>query len=154
MKNFVIILVDYNLRAVYYVGVFWLFRSHHPLRHAKSFKFAFKGIFHALINEPNFRIQILIALYAVFMGIFFKISGLEWAILVLTMGLLLSAEMINTVVEEIMDYLFPEQHDIAKVIKDLAAGFVLVISIAALIILVLIFGQDTRDLMVNYHKGS
>lgn len=116
-----------------------VFKTHHPIRHAKSFKFAFKGILHALLNEANFRIQVIIAIATVIVGTYYKITNVEWALITLTMGFLLTAEMVNTVVEELMDHMFKEQHDVARVIKDLSAGFVLTAAVATLIILFLIF---------------
>lgn len=115
------------------------FKSHHPIRHAKSFKYAFEGIFHALINEPNFRIQIIIVAVSVAMGYNFKISNTEWGLLTISMGLLLVAEMVNTVVEEAVDQVTRDFHEGAKVIKDLSAGFVLITAFVALIIMGLIF---------------
>jgi diacylglycerol kinase len=118
-----------------------VFMSHHPLRHARSFKHAFEGIWHALLNEANFRVQILIVFAACSLGVFYRISNTEWGLLVLSMGALLAAEIINTVVEEFIDVLIKEQHEGAKVIKDMSAGFVLIAAAAALVILYLIFGQ-------------
>jgi undecaprenol kinase len=118
-----------------------LLKSHHPLRHARSFKFAFQGIFHALLNEANFRVQVVIVIIATVFGIHFKISNIEWALLIITMGSLLSAEMINTAIEEFIDALIKEYHDGAKVIKDVSAGFVLITAIIALLVLILIFGH-------------
>lgn len=118
-----------------------IFQSHHPIRHAKSFKYAFEGIFHALINEPNFRIQLIIVALTVYFGNKFKINSTEWGILSIVLGLLLSAEILNTVVEEVMDHFYKEENGAVKVIKDLSAGFVLVTSITALINLILIFGH-------------
>ena len=117
-----------------------LFNNKHPLRRADSFKYAFEGIFHALFNEPNFRIQMVIVLVSVTFGFYFNISNVEWAILTISLGLLLSAEMINTVVEEVIDYFIKEDHEGAKVIKDLSAGFVLIAAGIAAVILGLIFG--------------
>jgi len=121
--------------------MFELLKSHHPMRHAKSFKHAFEGIFHALLHEANFRVQVMIVFLAVLFGIRLKISNTEWGLLTISMGLLLTAEMVNTVVEEFIDNLIQEYHDGAKVIKDLSAGFVLITAIVALIILYLIFGH-------------
>jgi len=115
--------------------------SHHPLRHAGSLKFALKGIWHAFLNEPNFRVQIIITLVAGFLGFRFNISAIEWALLVLAMGSLLSAEIINTVIEEFMDHLIKEHHEGARIIKDLSAGFVLTTSLMTLTILLLIFSK-------------
>lgn len=116
-----------------------IFHSHHPIRHANSFKYAFEGLFHALLNEPNFRLQLIIVFIAVFLGRHYNISHVEWGLLILSMGALLAAEMTNTVVEELIDTLIKEYHEGAKIIKDLSAGFVLTTSFTALAILLLIF---------------
>ena len=118
-----------------------LFKKHHPVRHVKSFKYAFEGIFHALINEANFRIQVITAILAVIMGIYYQISNIEWGLLIISMGVLLSAEMVNTVIEEIIDNFVQHQDQTAKIIKDLGSGFVLVTGIATLLVLFLIFGH-------------
>jgi len=117
-----------------------ILKSHHPARQAKSFKYAASGIFHTLINEPNFRIQVLIVFIAVFLGLHFNISNIEWGLLTLSMGLLLAAELLNTVVEEFIDKLIPDQDDGARIIKDVSAGFVLITALTGLVILFLIFG--------------
>ena len=119
--------------------IFKALKSHHPIRHAKSFKYAFKGIFHALVNEPNFRVQLAISSVIVALGFQYRISSVEWCLLILVSGLLLAAEMINTVVEEFMDNLIKEYHSGAGVIKDVAAGFVLIIAVTAAIITLIIF---------------
>lgn len=117
-----------------------LLKAHHPVRHIKSFKYAFEGIFHALLHEPNFRIQVLIAVIAVGLGVHYKIQASEWGILILSMGALLSAEMINTVVEEFIDIFIKDQRPEIKVVKDIAAGFVLLAAVVASLIIFLIFG--------------
>lgn len=117
-----------------------IFKSHHPLRHVRSFKHAFEGIFHALLNEANFRVQVVIVILAILFGKIFSISNVEWAVLTISMGSLLGAELLNTTVEEIMDHFVRHDNQIAKVVKDLAAGFVLINAISSLIILYLIFG--------------
>lgn len=118
-----------------------IFRSHHPTRHIKSFKYAFEGLGHALLNEPNFRIQVVVVVFAIILGLHFNISNIEWGLLILSMGALLAAEMTNTVVEELIDALIKEYHDGAKIIKDLSAGFVLTTAVTTLAILFLIFAH-------------
>ncbi len=115
------------------------FNSHHPRRHARSFKYAFSGVIHALLNEPNFRVQVVIVVVAAILGFYFKINTTEWGLLILTMGLLLFAELLNTVVEEFMDNLIPHKDPGARIIKDLSAGFVLIMAFTSLAILSLIF---------------
>lgn len=124
-----------------------ILNSHHPVRHVKSFKYAFKGIFHALLNEANFRVQVITAIVSVILGVYFNITNVEWGLLIVSMGFLLSAEMVNTVVEEFIDHLISSHNEGARIIKDLSAGFVLVTAITVASIFVLIFGQHLLNLL-------
>jgi len=73
------------------------------------------------------------------LGAHFNITNIEWALLILSMGLLLMAEVLNTVVEDTIDFFIKDFDEGVKVIKDLSAGFVLITAITALAILILIF---------------
>lgn len=119
-----------------------IFSDHHPRKHAKSFKYAFSGLLHTLLNEANFRVQILIAVVSIFLGFKYHINEAEWGLLVIVNGLLLSAEVINTVVENFIDVLIAEHNEGAKLIKDISAGFVLITAITFLIVFLLIFGKN------------
>ncbi len=85
-----------------------------------------------MMNEANFRIDMVITAFVVSMGIHFRITNTEWAILVLGLGFLLAAEIINTLIEELVDHLIHEHHEGARVIKDLSAGFVLTVALSVL----------------------
>lgn len=111
------------------------------MKHLNSFKYAFSGLFHALLNEANFRVHILFTIITIWLGFYFEITRIEWALVVISSVLLLSAEMINTTVEAIMDHMFPEYHEVAKVVKDLAAGFVLTVAVGTLLVFVILFGE-------------
>ena len=93
-------------------------KSHHPLRHARSFKYAFQGILRALIEEPNFRVQVVIVLISVLLGFHFNITNTEWGLLILSMGLLLMAEVLNTVVEDTIDFFIKEGNSIQESVKN------------------------------------
>jgi len=114
-------------------------KEHHPKKQAKRFKYAFEGIFHALLNEANFRLQVLYTFIVIGAGLYFRINPAEWGLLILSLGLLLSAEMINTVVENVIDSLIKDYDESAKIIKDLSAGYVLVIGITTFMISLIIF---------------
>jgi len=116
-----------------------IFKSHHPIRHARSFKHAFEGIFHALLHEANFRVQAVIVILSVVSGIYFKITNTEWGLLIISMGFLLAAELLNTVVEEFIDHVIKEYDEGAKIIKDMAAGFVLITAFVTAAIIYLVF---------------
>lgn len=116
-----------------------LIASHHPRRHLNSFKYALRGIYHATANEANFRIQLAVVVVTVAAGFFYKIQLMEWLALVVVSGMLLSAELINTAIEEFIDHLIHEHHEGARVIKDLSAGYVLTTALCALAVFLLVF---------------
>jgi undecaprenol kinase len=124
---------------MYYRTMGKLVASHHPRRHIKSVNYALRGIMHAVLNEANFRVQLAIATVCLLAGLFYKISIFEWIAIVLVCGMLLSAELINTAIEEFIDHLIHEHHEGARVIKDLTAGYVLTTALCALIVFLLIF---------------
>jgi diacylglycerol kinase len=69
----------------------------------------------------------------------FQVSGSEWVVLSVTIGLVLAFEVMNTAVEQIVNFISPEFHPLAGKIKDLAAASVLILSIASIAIGLLIF---------------
>ena len=113
--------------------------SHNPVKHAKSFKYAFEGLFHALLNEPNFRVQVIFTIAMVVLGFYFDITTMEWSVLILATGFLLAAEMVNTVVEAFVDHIIDDYDEGAKIVKDLAAGFVLTAAFTTIAVTTLTF---------------
>jgi diacylglycerol kinase len=105
-----------------------------------SFKYGFAGIAHAIRTQANLRIHLSISIAVVIAGLSLRISNTEWAIIVVTMMIVLSAELFNTSIENAMDRVSPEQHPLVKVAKDSAAGAVLITAIGAIVVGVLIFG--------------
>ena len=72
-------------------------------------------------------------------GIYFKVSKVEWAILLLTSASVLTLELVNTGIERCVDLVTKEYHDLAKAAKDIAAGAVFIMSIFSVIIGIVIF---------------
>ncbi len=106
---------------------------------ARSFNHAFRGIGIVFKTGHNFWVQLFIALIAFFLGVFLKISHIEWTILVLSMGSVLVAETFNTAIEIDIDLTSPDHHPYARDTKDVSAGAVLLSSFVALIIGLIIF---------------
>ncbi len=104
-----------------------------------SFKYAFRGFRIAFIEESNFQIQIAIAIIAVVLGLYFDIDTFEWLIVIGITGLVLTAELFNTALEELCDMLKPHHDPHVGKIKDLAASAVLTASSIALLIGAIIF---------------
>ena len=111
-----------------------------------SFRFAFKGV-GKLFNERNARIHLAAAVLVVAMGAYFQISSQEWVMVIFAIGLVMAAEGFNTALENIVDLISPEIHEKAGNAKDLAAGSVLITSIAAAIIGLIIFLPRILELL-------
>ena len=109
-------------------------------RFLRSFRYAFAGIGYGLRAQTNMRVHMVAALAVVLAGLLLHISTVEWAILVVTMMIVLSAELFNTAIEAAVDRVGSELHPLSKVAKDTAAGAVLVGALGAVIVGVLIFG--------------
>jgi diacylglycerol kinase len=105
-----------------------------------SFRHAFAGLWHALRTQRNTRIHLTMAVAVVALGLWLGISFLEWAVLVLTIGFVLVSEMLNTVAESLVDLITPDYHPHAKIVKDVAAGAVLLGAIIAVLVGLLILG--------------
>jgi len=105
-----------------------------------SFKHAFAGILHVVRTQRNARIHLLTTAAVVVIGVCVGLSLPEWAILALTVGLVLVTEWFNTVTEVVVDLVSPEYHPLAKVAKDVAAGGVLVTAGIAVVVGLLILG--------------
>jgi diacylglycerol kinase (ATP) len=105
----------------------------------KSFGYAFNGLFHLIKNETNAQIHIVAAVIAISMGVFFSVSVTEWCFIILSIGIVIAAEAFNTVIERLVDHMFPDYHNTAKVAKDIAAGGVLISAIAAFVVGIVIF---------------
>lgn len=108
-------------------------------RNIYGFRYALTGIKVAWREEINFKIQVGCALVALFLAWFFRVSPIEWMVIIFLIGSVLSAEAFNTALEEFCDMVKndPDPH-IAK-IKDLAAAAVFIASATALVVGVIIF---------------
>ncbi len=104
-----------------------------------SFSYPIKGLKYAYRNEQNLTVDVGIALIVVIFGFIFKINKYEWAILALTIGLVISCELINTAIEATVDLVTEEYHPLAKVAKDTSAAAVFVFAIVAVIVGIIIF---------------
>ena len=104
-----------------------------------SFQYPIKGLRYAYKNEQNLAVDVGIALLVLIFGLLFKINKYEWAILMLTIGLVISCELVNTAIEAVVDLVTEEYHPLAKVAKDTSAAAVLIFAVIAVIVGLIIF---------------
>lgn len=105
-----------------------------------SFRHALAGWWYVLRTQRNAWIHAAISVGVFAVGWWLGLERREWAIILLTMGLVWMAEFINTALEAIVDLASPETHPLAKVGKDVGAAAVLVSACAAALIGMLILG--------------
>ncbi|MGA1226013.1 MAG: diacylglycerol kinase [Tamlana sp.] len=99
----------------------------------KSVGYASKGAILLLKTEASIKIQFVIAILVTIAGFYFKISNTEWIVQILSIGLVMSIEGLNTAIEEIANFIHPEHHNKIGLIKDIAAGAVFIASVFAVI---------------------
>jgi diacylglycerol kinase len=105
----------------------------------KSFIYALKGIGAAMREQRNLKVQALIAFITIGAGFYFKITWLEWCLILFAIALVISLEIMNSAVENLVDLVTQERKPLAGKVKDFAAGAVLFASIMALIIGIIVF---------------
>ena len=104
-----------------------------------SFSFALHGLAYALKHEGNARVHLLATLLVLALGFGLGVSRLEWAALAAAIGMVWAAELLNTALEILCDYVEPEKAAPIKRAKDTAAAAVLIAALAAATIGALVF---------------
>lgn len=105
-----------------------------------SFGYAFEGWWHALCHERNVWVHLVLTMVVVVAGSWLDVSRMDWAVLVLAIGLVWMAELMNTAIETLVDLVSPDFHLQAKIVKDTAAAGVLVSAITAFVVGLLVLG--------------
>lgn len=101
---------------------------------------ALHGWGYVLRTQHNAWIHSLVAMMVILLGFWLQIPPRDWAVLVLAIAMVFTAEFINTAIEAVVDLASPQKHPLAKVGKDVGAGAVLVAALAAILIGLLILG--------------
>ena len=100
-----------------------------------SFYYAYKGIAYAFLSQRNFRLQVLIGAVALSLGIWLNLNLERLVIIIFTISLVLTLELINTAVEASVDLAIGRKfHPLARIAKDCSAGAVLIASIVSLMV--------------------
>jgi diacylglycerol kinase len=115
-------------------------------RIACSFTFAFAGLRYLLCTQANFWVHLMAAGCVVVLAALLGLRGAELAVLVLTIGLVLVLEALNTALEALVDLVSPDYHPLAKVAKDVAAAAVLLAAITAVAVGLVVLGPRLAEL--------
>ena len=107
----------------------------------KGFIYAWQGIVYAVKTQMNFRFHIVAAVWVILFSVFYDFSKSEYAILFITIAVVMSMELINTAVEKAVDLITDKKSELAKAAKDTAAGAVLASAVGAVVVAVYLFGD-------------
>lgn len=105
----------------------------------KSFGYAWRGMRYVVAHETHAQLHLLSTLVVTVVGLYVQLSTLEWCAVIGCCGVVIAFELVNTAIEKWIDHVHPQQHPTAGLVKDIMAGAVLVVSIAAFCIGLLIF---------------
>lgn len=108
---------------------------------------ALRGLADLIRSEPNARLHAAATLLALLASFLFRISPVEWALVVFAIAGVWAAEALNTAIESVVDRVSPEVHPLSGRAKDMAAGGVLVAAIGAVVVAGLVFGPRILTLI-------
>jgi diacylglycerol kinase len=108
-------------------------------KYINSFGYAFAGIADLVRGQFHAKVHVAAMFLVVTCGFYFKINATEWCLVTLSIGAVIGSEAMNTAVEYIVDMVSPEYHVLAGKAKDVAAGAVLIVAIAAAFVAAIIF---------------
>ena len=112
----------------------------------RSFGFAANGIYQLIRCEQNARVHLLATVTVVIAGCLFGLNRHEWIAVCGAIGIVWAAEAINTAIEKLTDIVSPEKNPKAGLVKDIAAGAVLICAVTAVIIAALVFVPHIKTL--------
>ena len=104
------------------------------------FRCDFHGWVEAWRCQATVRIHVAFVLVITGLGLYLRLGAVQWAVLVLTYGLVLVAELLNSALEALTDLVSPAYHPLAERAKDVAAGALLVAAVASVAVGLLILG--------------
>ena len=107
----------------------------------KSFGWAMNGVRTVWREEVNFRIELFVGMAVVVLGFYFKLAIIEWVVIAGCITTVLSAEMVNTAIEDLCNKVEPNTDPAIGKIKDTMGGFVFIVALGAAIVGAMIFSK-------------
>ncbi|MBP2653853.1 MAG: diacylglycerol kinase [Firmicutes bacterium] len=108
----------------------------------RMFSYAWAGLIHCFVTQRNMKVHVAVGAGTLILAWQVGVSRVEMMILLLTIAGVLSAEIVNTAIEKVVDLVSPDVHPLAKAAKDMSAGAVLVMAITAVLVGGLLFWRQ------------
>lgn len=115
----------------------------------QSFNYAVSGLIYSLLSQNNMRFHYLVAAVIIFAMLFFDLTRVESAIVLISITIVIVAELINTAIESVVDLVTDQYHELAKIAKDVAAGAVVVTAMNAVVVGYLLFYDKLNPTTLN-----
>ena len=115
------------------------FKSFGFKRFLRSFKFSWQGLVNAYANEQSLWIHGMGSICAIVLGLLLKISFIEWAVILISLVVVLAVELLNTGIEAVVDLVTQDYHELARIAKDSGSAAACVAGIAEVVICLFIF---------------
>ena len=106
----------------------------------RSFRYAFIGWWYVIRTQRNAWIHAVVSIAVIAVAFWLQLNAQDWALIIIAIAMVWTAEFINTALEAVVDLASPEQHELAKVGKDVGASAVFIAAGSAAIIGILILG--------------
>ena len=106
----------------------------------QSFRYAFTGWWYVIRTQRNAWIHAVFSITVVLLCLWLGLSRVEWALIIVAIAMVWTAELINTSMEAMIDLASPEHHQLAKISKDVGAAAVLIASTSSALIGLLVMG--------------
>lgn len=106
-----------------------------------SFRHAGRGLVWALSTQANLRVHLVAGVVVLIAALLFRFSAIEFALLFVCIAIVVAAELINTALEVLIDYAWPERHPMVGRAKDVAAAAVLLAALGTAVVGILLFGR-------------
>ena len=119
---------------------------------AESFRYAFVGWWFVIRTQRNAWIHAIISITVIIVSLWLGLDAQDWAMIIIAIAMVWTAEFINTALEAVVDLASPEQHELAKVGKDVGASAVLIAAGSAALIGFLILGPPLWQKLSNLFR--
>ena len=116
----------------------------------RSFRYAFAGWWFVIKTQRNAWIHTAASVLVILVAVWLKVPARDMAILILTIGLVWTAEFLNTALEAVVDLSTPAHHPLARVGKDVGAAAVLIAALVSVIIGILILGPPLYQYVITH----
>ena len=108
-------------------------------RTLRTFKYSWQGLAYAYKNEQSMWVHAIASVVTIALGFIFSLSLTDWAIVLISLGVILASELINTAIEAAVDLCTLEINPLAKIAKDCGSASTFVLTICAVIVCLFVF---------------